>query len=85
VEAAIVLRNMSAEPIQITQYEVYDCVNLRGNVCGLHSPGPLIAPGKTVRVVVAQGFSRQAWSFRYRFRAAFRHPPASTAADTPRH
>jgi hypothetical protein len=85
-EQAVFLRNTSTEPIQVTDYEIYDCVNLRGKVCGVHSPGPLIAPGKTVRIVVIdQGSSEEAWSFRYRFHATFLHAPNPAAADSVRH
>ena len=84
-EQAVFLRNTWTEPIQVTNYEIYDCVNLRGKVCGMHSPGPLIAPGKTVRlVVIDQAFSAEAWSFKYRFNAIYVHP-ANPAADTAHH
>ena len=80
-EQAVFLKNTSTEPIQVTNYEIYDCVNLRGKVCGVHVPGPLIAPGKTVRlVVIDRGFSQEAWSFRYRFHAAFLHAPTDTTS-----
>ena len=71
-EHAVFLRNTSQEPIQITSFDIYDCVNLRGSVCGSHSPGPRLAPGKTVRlVVISRNLSQSAWSYKYRFHAAF--------------
>ena len=83
-EQAIFLRNTSSEPIQITSYEIYECVNIWRRVCGRHSPGPNIAPGKTVRLaVVERGLSDQSWSFKYRFEAAF--VSDSVKRDTTRH
>jgi hypothetical protein len=78
-EQAVYLRNTSNEPIQVTSYEIYDCQNLRGNVCGVHAPGPVIKPGKTVElVVVSQSFRYEAWSFRYRFHTVFLRPDPAT-------
>ena len=83
-EQAIFLRNTSGEPIQITSYELYDCVNIWRRVCGRHSPGPSIAPGETVQLaVVERGLSDQSWSFKYRFEAAF--VSDSVKPDTTRH
>ncbi len=80
-EQAVFLKNTSTEPIEVINFEIYDCINLRGKVCGVHAPGPLIAPGKTVRlVVIDRGFSKEAWSFRYRFHAAFLHAPTDTTS-----
>src|SRR5258708_3101987 len=80
-EQAVFLKNTSTEPIEVINFEIYDCINLRGKVCGVHAPGPLIAPGKTVRlVVIDRGFSEEAWSFRYRFHAAFLHAPTDTTS-----
>jgi hypothetical protein len=85
-EQAVFLRNTSTEPIQVTDYEIYECVNLRGKACGVHSPGPLIAPGKTVRlIVIDQAYSQEAWSFKYRFNATFPHSSSPAAPDTVHH
>lgn len=82
-EQAVYLRNTSNEPIQVTSYEIFDCQNLRGNVCGVHAPGPVIQPGKTVElVVVSQSFRYEAWSFRYRFHTIFLRPDPATGNAT---
>jgi hypothetical protein len=83
-EQAVFLRNTSREPIQITSYEIFDCANLRGSVCGRHAPGPRIEPGKTVRlVVISRSFSQSRWFYKYRFNAVFVRD--SLAADTAHH
>ena len=78
-EQAVYLRNTANEPVQVQSYEIFDCQNLRGNVCGVHAPGPVIQPGKTVElVVVSQSYQYAAWSFKYRFNVIFLRPSPAT-------
>jgi len=81
-EHVIYVRNISSRPIQVTSYEVYDCQNIRGRVCGVHSPGPQVAPGKTVRlVIIRQSSSMFRASYHYRVQSVYTD---SAAADTTR-
>jgi hypothetical protein len=85
IEHIIYVRNISKRPIQVTSYEIYDCFNLRGNVCGVHAPGPRLAPGETKRLIIIEeggGVGRS--SYQYRVHSA---PVAadSSSADTTHH
>ena len=76
----IYVRNLTTRPVRVTSYEIYECMNLRGRACGVHSPGPVVAPGKTVRlIIIAFGVGIAPGSYRYRLQAAFAD---STTADT---
>jgi hypothetical protein len=81
-EQSVFLRNNSDRPIQITSYEVYECVNVARRTCRVVTPGPLVGPGKTV-TLVAIGRLRptSGWSYRYRFNARF--APDSSAVVPP--
>lgn len=69
-EQSIYVRNISHTPIRITSFEIYDCLNLGGHACGVHSPGPLVAPGKTARlIVIERAFDGSATGFKYRIYA----------------
>jgi len=84
-EHIIYVRNISKQPIQITSYEIYDCINLAGRVCGIHAPGPQLAPGQTKRLVVIKvipGVGPS--SYNYRLQSA-PVTPDSTRADTTHH
>jgi hypothetical protein len=84
-EHVIYVRNISQQPIQVTSYEIYDCFNLSGRVCGVHAPGPLLAPGQTKRLVIIEsgaGVGRS--SYQYRIHSA-PVTPDSTRADTTHH
>lgn len=72
-EQVIYMRNISKDQrIRIDWWEVYDCQNLRGKVCGRHEGGPELKPGQTVKLTnVSQGNRRQAYSYRYRFYASW--------------
>jgi len=77
-EQNVYLRNTSTRPIQITSYEIYECINLAKAVCGVHAPGPLIKPGATVVLqAIRQRDRRQSWSYQYRFDALFAPPDSS--------
>jgi hypothetical protein len=77
-EQSVYLRNTSTRPVQVTSYEIYECINLAKSVCGVHRPGPFIKPGATVVLqIIRQPDRRQSWSHQYRFDALFA-PPDST-------
>ncbi len=71
-EQSVFLRNNSTRTIQIASYEVRECVNISRRVCGVHTPGPVIRPGKTVILVtlVRQQYN-EGYSYRYRFSPRF--------------
>ena len=74
-EQSVYLKNNSTRPIQIVSYEVYDCTNIRGSTCKVHTPGPRIDPGKTkILVTIDQLHGNAPWSYKYRFEADFRAP-----------
>jgi len=74
-EQTIFIKNSSERPIDITSYEIYECLNLAKSVCGVHAPGPRIAAGKTVALQTIRQRDRTArWAFQYRFMAAFVPP-----------
>ena len=74
-EQSVYLKNNSTRPIQIVSYEVYDCTNIRGSTCKVHTPGPRIDPGKTkILVTIDQLHINAPWSYKYRFEADFRAP-----------
>ena len=69
-EQGVYLKNLSPDrSITITSWEVYDCINLAGGVCGKRNKGPTIKPGKTVRLVLIRGWrgSTRGYSYRFRF------------------
>ena len=71
-EQTIFIKNSSDRPIDVTSYEIYECVNLAKSVCGVHTPGPRIAAGKTVSLqTIRQRDRRGEWSYQYRFTAAY--------------
>ena len=74
-EQSVYLKNNSTRPIQIVSYEVYDCTNIRGSTCKVHTPGPRIDPGKTkILVTIDQLHGNAPWSYKYRFEADFSAP-----------
>ena len=79
-EHIIYVRNVSPRPVRVTSYEIYDCKDLRGRACGVHSPGPLLAPGETHRLIVID-FLGLYGSYRYRLSSAYAD---STLADSAR-
>jgi len=81
-ERIIYVRNISNRPIQVKSYEIYDCVAVHVRVCGIHTPGPLVLPGKTARLAIIDFVRMHRWSYRYRLNTAF---VDSTAADTSHH
>ncbi len=81
-ERIIYVRNISNRPIQIKSYEIYDCIGLRGRVCGVYAPGPRLLPGKTARLAIIDLVRFHRWFYRYRLNAAFAD---STRVDTGLH
>ena len=82
-EHIIYVRNISTRPLQIASFEIYECFGIRRNVCGVHAPGPRLAPGETKRLIIIDEIAGrgQRSSYRYRVKVA----ADSTAADTSRH
>lgn len=79
-EQSVYLRNTSGRPIEITSYEVYDCFNLAGRLCGEHTPTLTVRPGKTATLFVVGPRDRsQGWAYRYRFRAHYADVPVAPA------
>jgi hypothetical protein len=80
-EQSVYLKNNSTRPIVITSYEVYECVNIPRRVCGVHTPGPTVPPGKTVILVtISRSRNDQAWAYHYKFFPQF--APDTVAADS---
>jgi hypothetical protein len=81
-EQSVYLKNNSTRAIWIPSYEVYECNNIPHKVCGVHSPGPTIPPGKTITLVtISRVRDNFGWSYRYRYTAQF--VPDSTATPRP--
>lgn len=80
-EISVFLRNNADRPIQVTWYEIKDCVNVSRKLCGRHDPGPLIKPGKTVRLVsVPRERPHESWSYTWAFEARWGDDPADPLA-----
>jgi len=62
-------RNVTNRPVRVSSYEVYECMEVRGRVCGIHE-GPVVQPGKTVRLAVIT-FRGGGGSYKYRVNAEF--------------
>lgn len=75
----VYFRNTSDQPIDITSYEFFDCVNVAGVSCGKKIEGPRIEPGETIILVtVRQRDIQRRWKYRYQFQARFPDPPPAT-------
>lgn len=82
-EQTVSLINRGARPILVASWVTYGCVNVRGRDCGERHPGPLVAPGDTVRVAVVHRANPSfPWKYRYLFRAVFGATPAAFTAST---
>ncbi len=78
-EQSVMLRNNSTREIQVLSYEVFECANISSRTCKVHRPGPVVPPGKTIRLVtiVPRRLEDQS-SFRFRFEAGYvPQPPVS--------
>jgi len=85
-EHTIYVRNISQQLIRVTSYEVYNCVDVRGRACGIHSPGPLVKPGQTVRLIVIDFGMRRGSNGSYQYRVSSTFVATdSTPPDTTRH
>ena len=81
-EQSVMLRNNSQRPIQILSFEVHECVNIPNRVCKAKNPGPVVPPGKIIRLVtVSPRMAEEAWSFNYRFEAGYVPRPAPDSAS----
>ena len=77
-ETTVYVRNNAARPVRIIWFEVRDCINIPRKICGRHSPGPTIKPGKTSRlVVVRRERNSEGWSYTYQFQAEWGDAPGS--------
>ena len=82
-EHIIYVRNISSRPLRVESFEIYDCFGLRRKVCGVHTPGPRLAPGETKRLIIIdeEAAPGQRSSYRYRVKVA----ADSTVADSSHH
>ncbi len=74
-EHTIHFKNTAQFAIQVVDWEVYECINIREKDCGPHTAGPLIQPGQSIRLAtVRQRERRSAYSFLYRFHVTWQVP-----------
>jgi hypothetical protein len=79
-EQSVMLRNNSRRLVQVMSYEIYNCINIPTRVCKVHEPGPVVKPGKTIRLVtVSRRRDEDAWSYSYKFSVAYVRPPLPAA------
>ena len=74
-EHTVYLRSSSSQAIQVVSYEVYDCINIPSRVCKVHQPGPVIQPGKIMRLVTISRRRQESWSYSYRFEVSYLPSP----------
>jgi hypothetical protein len=79
-EHSIYFKNTAQFAIQVVDWEVYDCVNIRDKDCGPHTNGPLIQPAQSIRLAtVRQRERRSAYSYLYRFHVTWEVPLDSSS------
>ncbi len=75
----IKMRNNARHPVEIAEWEIYNCFNIRSKDCGRHAKPTRIEPGKTITLqAVRRDYARSGWQWQYRFRSRFL-VPADTA------
>jgi hypothetical protein len=71
-EHTLYFKNTAAFPLQVTDWEVYECINIGNKDCAAHSDGPLIKPGQTVSITTIRRRDRHSgFSYLYRFHVAW--------------
>jgi len=72
-EHALYVRNVSDRQVHVVSYEIYECFNLRGKACGVHSLGLVLKPGESKRLTIIEGGDRRHGraSYKYRVRAVY--------------
>ena len=83
-EQNVFFKNTAQFPIQVVDWEIYECVNIRDKDCGPHAEGPLIQPAQSVRLAtIRQRERRSAYSYLYRFHVKWEVPLDSSAVVPP--
>lgn len=74
-EHLIKMRNNARYPAEITEWEIFSCINIRSKDCRVHAKPTRIEPGKTITLqVVRRDYVRSGWQWRYRFKSRFLVP-----------
>jgi hypothetical protein len=83
-EQSLYFKNTAQFPLQVTDWEIYDCNNIGKKDCGARAVGPLLKPGETARLItVRQRDGRSAYSYQYRFHVAWGPGVTSDSASPP--
>lgn len=79
-EHLVYFRNTSDQPLDITSYEFYECLNVSGVKCGVEHEGPRLEPGETIVLKrIRHRNMDQRMSYRYRFYVQFAAAPQPDA------
>jgi hypothetical protein len=71
-EQTVYFKNTAKFPLQVTDWEVYDCMNIGNKDCGPRTSGPLLKPGQTVKLItIVQRDRYSGYSYHYRFHVAW--------------
>lgn len=68
----MVRNNSAARTVRITEWTVYDCVNIKGSICGRHTKAVVLRPGQSTDLgKVQKDYANGGFQYRWNWQAEF--------------